>query len=127
MINGVLPRDERNTVRGQKSCIVNKLLEDKCTNYINIDIHYLRPDGNWIRENGHLDKPLFYKDNLHHVEKEYFKLALPIKEKSVLSKIILPIQTTSRKNKKHFLTQTISHFYHPNQTQTQKNKITRGP
>ena len=99
MINGVLPRDERNTVRGQKSFIVNKLLEDKCTNYINIDIHHLRPDGDWIRENGHLDKPLFYKDNLHHIEREYFKLALSIKEKSILSKIILPIQTTSRKNK----------------------------
>ena len=81
VINGILPRDERNTVRRQKSFIVNELLENKCTNYSNTDIHYLSPDGDWIRENGHLDKSLFYKDNLHLIEKGYLKLALSIKRK----------------------------------------------
>ena len=94
VINGILTCDEQNTVRRQKSFIVNKLLEDECTNYINTDIHYLRSNRDWIRENGHLDKfnlnlfyliylfyILFYKDNLHLVEKEYLKLALSIKRK----------------------------------------------
>ena len=81
VLNGILPRDERNTLRRQKSFIVNELLENKCTNYSNTDIHYLSPDGDWIRENGHLDKSLFYKDNLHLIEKGYLKLALSIKRK----------------------------------------------
>ena len=29
--------------------VINK---SKCTNYVNTDIHYLSPDGDWIRENG---------------------------------------------------------------------------
>lgn len=45
------------------------------------------------------------------------------KEKSILSNISLLIQRTPRKYINHFLTQTISHLYHPNQLQT--NKITR--
>ena len=52
VINGILPRDEQNTARRQKLLIVNELLESKCTNYVNTDIHYLSPDGDWIRENG---------------------------------------------------------------------------
>ena len=89
VLNGILPRDERNTLRRQKSFIVNELLENKCTNYSNTDIHYLSPDGDWIRENGHLDKSLFYKDNLHLIEKGYLKLALSIKKKSYPRKFYL--------------------------------------
>ena len=37
------------------------------------------------------------------------------------------IQKTSRKDRNHFLMLMISHLYHPNQTQTQTNKITRRP
>ena len=48
VINGILPRYERNTVRRQKSFIVKKLLLNKRTIYINTDIHYLSPDGDWI-------------------------------------------------------------------------------
>ena len=69
--NGILPRDEQNTARRQKLFIVNELLENKCTNYVNTDIYYLSPDGDWIRENGCLDICLFYKDKLHLIEKEY--------------------------------------------------------
>ena len=43
--NGILPRDEQNTARRQKLCIVNELLESQCTNYVNTDNHYLSPDG----------------------------------------------------------------------------------
>ena len=86
VINGILPRDEQNTARRQKLLIVNELLESKCTNYVNTDIHYLSPDGDWIRENGCLDTSLFYKDKLHLIEKGYHKFALSIKRKSVISK-----------------------------------------
>ena len=64
-----------------KLLIVNELLESKCTYYVNTDIHYLSPDGDWIRENGYLDISLFCKDKLHHIEKGYLKLALSIKRK----------------------------------------------
>ena len=30
---------------------------------------HLRPNADWIRENGHLDKILYYKDYLHLAEK----------------------------------------------------------
>ena len=81
VINGILPRDEQNTARRQKLLIVNELLESKCTNYVNTDIHYLRPDGDWIRENGCLGTSLFYKDKLHLIKKGYHKFALSIKRK----------------------------------------------
>ena len=79
VINGILPRDEQNTARIQKLFIANELLESKCTNYVNTNIHYLSLDGDWIRENGCLDIFLFYKDKLHLTEQGYFKLALSIK------------------------------------------------
>ena len=81
VINGILSRDEQNTARRQELSIVNKLLESKCTNYVNANIYYLSPDGDWIRENGWLDISLFYKDKLHLIEKGYLKLALSIKRK----------------------------------------------
>ena len=69
-----------------KLLIVNELLESRCTYYVNTDIHYLSPDGDWIRENGCLDISLFYKDKLHLIEKGYLKLALCIKRKIAFSK-----------------------------------------
>ena len=39
VINGILPRDEQNTARKQKLFIINELLESKCTDYANTDIH----------------------------------------------------------------------------------------
>ena len=110
VINGILPRDEQNTARRQKLLIVNKLLEIKCTNYVNTDIHYLSPDGDWIRENGCLDISLFYKDKLHLIEKGYFKLASSIKRKISIFQKKLLIQKTSRKDKNQFLALTISHL-----------------
>ena len=76
----------------------------------------LSPDGDWIRENGYLDVSLFCKGKLHHCQS---------KEKSVFSKKKIQMQKTSRKDN-HFLTLMISNLYHPNQTQMQANKITRG-
>ena len=64
-----------------KLLIVNELLESRCTYCVNTDIHYLSPDGDWIRENDYLDTSLFCKDKLHHIEKGYLKLALSIKRK----------------------------------------------
>ena len=71
LINGILPCDEQNMVRRQKSFIVKKLLKNSCNSYSNTNIHYLSPDEDWICENGYLDKSLFYKDNLHLIENGY--------------------------------------------------------
>ena len=126
VINGILPRDERNTVRRQKSFIVNELLENKCTNYSNTSIYYLSPDGNWIRENGHLDKSLFYKDNLHLIEKGYLKLPLSIKRKiNLIQENFTYINNIEKKQIPFFNTNDFP--LHPNQTPTQTNKIIRGP
>ena len=103
VINGILPRDEQNTARRQKLLIVNKLLEIKCTNYVNTDIHYLSPDGDWIRENGCLDTSLFYKDKLHLIEKGYHKFALSIKRKiSHFQKKFTNIKTMDKRQKPFF-------------------------
>ena len=111
VINGILlPQDEQNTARRQKLLTVNELLENKCTNYVNTYIHYLSPDGDWIRENGCLDISLFYKDKLHLIEKGYFKLASSIKRKISIFQKKLLIQKTSRKDKNQFLALTISHL-----------------
>ena len=110
VINGILSRDEQNTARIQKLFIANELLKSKCTNYVNTNIHYLSLDGDWIREDSCLDISLFYKDKLHLIEQGYFKLALSIKRKISIFKKNLLIQKTSRKDKNHFLTLTISHL-----------------
>ena len=68
-------------MRRQKLFIVNKPMESKCNKYVNTDIHYLSPDGDWTRENGCLDLSLFYKDKLHIIGKGYHKFALSIKRK----------------------------------------------
>ena len=103
VINGILPRDEQNTARRQKLLIVNELLESKCTNYVNTDIHYLSPDGDWIRENGCLDTSLFYKDKLHLIEKGYHKFALSIKRKiSHFQKKFTNIKNIDKRQKPFF-------------------------
>ena len=83
--------------------IVNELLESKCTNYVNTDIHYLSPDGDWIRENGCLDTSLFYKDKLHLIEKGYHKFALSIKRKiSHFQKKFTNIKNINKRQKPFF-------------------------
>ena len=81
VINGILPRDEQSKTRRQKLFIVKELLESKCTNYVNTDIHYLSPDGDWIHANSCLDISLFYMNKLHLIEKGYLKSALSFKRK----------------------------------------------
>ena len=81
VINGILPYDEQNMARRQKFFIANKLLESKFTNYVNTNIHYLSPDGDWICENSCLSRSLFYEDKFYLIEMGYFKLAISIKRK----------------------------------------------
>ena len=81
VINGILPYDEQNMARRQKFFIANKLLESKCTNYVNTNIHYLSPDGDWICENSCHSISLFYEDKFYLIEMGYFKLAISIKRK----------------------------------------------
>ena len=78
------------------------MLESKCTNYVNTNIHYLSPDGDWIRENGCLDISLFYKDKLHLIDKGYLKLVLSIKRKISLFQKKLLIQKHPEKTKTIF-------------------------
>ena len=102
VINRILPRDEQNTARRQKLFIVIELLESKCTNYVNTDVHCLSPDGDWIYENGCLDISLFYKDKLHLIDKGYLKLVLSIKRKISLFQKKLLIQKHPEKTKTIF-------------------------
>ena len=102
VINRILRRDEQNTARRQKLFIVIELLESKCTNYVNTDVHCLSPDGDWIYENGCLDISLFYKDKLHLIDKGYLKLVLSIKRKISLFQKKLLIQKHPEKTKTIF-------------------------
>ena len=81
------------------------MLESKCTNYFNTNIHYLSPDGDWIREIGCLDISLFYMDKLHFIQKGYFKLALSIKKKiSIFQKIFASTKIIEKRQKPFFNT-----------------------
>ena len=95
----------KNTARRQKLFIVNELLESKYTNYVNTDIHYLSLDGDLIRGNGCIDISLFYKDNLHLIEKGYLNLALSIKRKiSLFQKKITNTKNIEERQKPFFNT-----------------------
>ena len=81
------------------------MLESKCTNYVNTNIHYLSPDGDWIRENGCLDISLFYMDKLHLIQKGFFKLALSIKRKiSIFQKKFTNTKIIEKRQKPFFNT-----------------------
>ena len=81
------------------------MLESKCTNYVNTNIHYLSLDGDWIRENGCLDISLFYMDKLHLIQKGYFKLALSIKRKiSIFQKKFANTKIIEKRQKPFFNT-----------------------
>ena len=124
--NGILPRDEKNTARRQKLFIVNELLESKYTNYVNTDIHYLSLDGDWIRKNGCLDISLFYKDNLHLIEKGYLKLALSIKRKiSLFQKKITNTKNIEERQKSFFNTDDFSPLPSKPNTNTNKQDCSR--
>ena len=91
--------------------MVNKLLENKYTNYINTDIHYLSTDGDWIHENGYLDKFLFYKANLHPIEKGYLKIALSVKRKITdIQEKFTNTNNTEKKKKPIFNTNDFLHL-----------------
>ena len=94
--NGIIPCDERNTVSRQRSFIVNKLVESKCTNCINTDIHYVLMETGFLKM-ATLTNPYFIRTT-YLIEKGYLKLALPFKRKIDLIQVLL-IQATSRKKK----------------------------
>ena len=122
VINGVLLRGgEQNTVRRQKLFIANELLESKCTNYVNTNIHYLSPDGDWIRENGCLDIALFYKYKLHLIERECFKLTLSIKRKiSLFKKKTTNTQNNDKRQKPFFNANNLPTLISKRNTNTSK-------
>ena len=101
-------------------------MERKCTNYVNTDIHYLSPDGDLIRENGYLDKSLFYLDNLHLIEKGYLKLALSIKSKiSLFQKKATNTNNIEKRQKPFFNTNDFPSLPSNPNTNTNKKDYSR--
>ena len=102
------------------------MLESKCTNYVNTNIHYLSLDGDWIRENGCLDIFLFYKDKLHLTEQGYFKLALSIERKiSIFQKKFTNTKNIEKRQKPFFKTNDFSPLTSKRNTNTNKQDYSR--
>ena len=79
VVSGLIHRDPINTKRRQKLSEVNQLLQDKCTNYANVN--FQKPGIDWTTLDGGFNKTFYYKDNIHLLENGNKKLALSIKTK----------------------------------------------
>ena len=80
---------------------VSHLLQKKCTKYSNV--HFLKSDADWVCEDVYFNKALFYKDNLHLVEKGNEKLALRIRRKlNTIKESFRKINNNERKTKQLF-------------------------
>ena len=102
------------------------MLESKCTNYVNTNIHYLSLDGDWIREDSCLDISLFYKDKLYLIEQGYFKLALSIKRKiSIFQKKFTNTKNIEKRQKPFFNTNDFSPLTSKRNTNTNKQDYSR--
>ena len=53
-VNGLITRDAINTKRRQKLLQINRLLQDKCTNYTSV--YFQKPDTDWTSLDGGLNK-----------------------------------------------------------------------
>ena len=49
------------------------MLKYKCSQVPNVI--YLEPESSWVKQNSEFNMELYYKDELHHIEKAYKKLA----------------------------------------------------
>ena len=74
-ICGLLPRDEKWSVNRLYIEEINKLLESKCKKF---QFNFIEQGHDWINENGTLNASLYYRDNLHLVEKGNIKLSKSI-------------------------------------------------
>ena len=78
LLTGLLPRDPEPGYRRNSILTINEELKRWCQDSALNTFNYIEPDNDWIMPNGELDYSLFYKDNLHLVEKGNEKLATSI-------------------------------------------------
>ena len=69
LFTGLLPRDPEPGYRRNSILTTNEELKRWCQDSTFNIFNYIEPDNYWIMPNGDLDYSLFYKDNLHLVEK----------------------------------------------------------
>ena len=78
IVSGILPRDFSSGIRRNKIRLVNIQIKHTVAEMNNNNITYIDPDETWTTSAGTLITNLYYKDNLHLIEKGNEKLAKAI-------------------------------------------------
>ncbi|EDO32560.1 predicted protein, partial [Nematostella vectensis] len=79
VVTGLLPRDLYPSFRRKKISEVNRQLEELIDFSDEFaDVHFLRPDDDWVRGDGTLEESFYHTDYLHLVEAGDRKLAKAI-------------------------------------------------
>ena len=72
-LSGIIPRDSAVSVKRDIIYYINHHIEFFCSN--NKGFYYVNPGKQWTNKDNSLKKDLFFKDNLHLIEKGYVKLS----------------------------------------------------
>ena len=80
IVSGLLPRDQEISSRHDKIKLVNQKLREWCRSGKVRNMHYLKPDKDWIEPDGWLVERYYFTDFLHLVEEGYEKFAKSIYE-----------------------------------------------
>jgi len=78
ILTGLLPRDLEPTPRRAQALKVNKYIKKLCCSGHIRNFHYLKPDNDWLLEDGTLNTKYYYHDHLHLVEEGDDKFAKSI-------------------------------------------------
>ena len=78
VISGILPRNKAKSLRRKKLIETKNMLRYEYSHIPNV--MYLEPESSWVKQDSELTMELFYKDELHPIEKGYKKLADSISE-----------------------------------------------
>ena len=80
ILTGLLPRDLESTLRREQCAKVNKYIKKLCCGGHIRNFFYLKPESDWVLENGQLDTKLYFQDHLHLVEEGDNKFAKSISD-----------------------------------------------
>ena len=80
ILTGLLPRDLEPTHRREQCVKVNKYIKKLCCGGHIRNFFYLKPDSDWVLENGQLDTKYYFHDHLHLVEEGDDKFAKSISD-----------------------------------------------
>ena len=72
-MSGILPRNRAKSLRRKKLIETNNMLKYKCSRIPNV--MYLEPESNWVKQDSKLNMELYYKGQLHLIEKGYKNIA----------------------------------------------------